>query len=336
MRHHYFKFLFAIAISVAVGLMALSYATTSKAADGKFKVAILLPGKINDKGWNAIGHAGLMLIKKQLGAEVAFTEDVVPADQVQAFRDYASQGFSLVLAMGGQYTDGAKVVSAEFPKVLFGVIGSNAGNGKNMASFNAHQQETFFLGGVVAGLLTKSKKVGYISGIKVDNVIRGWVGFEQGVKAIVPDATVKAVWTGSFEDVARAKEAAIALLDQGYDLIQANSNAATFGAMEAAAERGKLGIGAYGDYTFVAPKAIVTNVVPAMDRVILEAGKLAKSGKFEGKFYLFGFKDFNIGNLTAINDQAVGKDLAAKVKKTLADYRSKLLSGALKVKGPGE
>ncbi|MEJ7669608.1 MAG: BMP family protein [Casimicrobiaceae bacterium] len=300
----------------------------------QFKVALLLPGKINDKGWNAIGHAGLMKIKSELGAEVAYSEDVVPADQEAAFRDYAARGFSLVLAMGGQYTDGAMSIANQFPNVLFGVIGSNRTNGKNMASFNARQEQTFFLGGVAAALASKSKKIGYISGIQVDNVVRGWMGFEQGVKAVEPNATVQAVWTGNFEDVAKAKEAAIALIDRGFDVIQANSNAATFGAMQAAQERKVFGIGAYGDYTFVAPEAVVTNVIPAMDNVILSAGKLAKSGKFEGKFYLYGFDDFDIGNISPINAAIVGKESAQKIKLTVDDYRARILSKKIEIKSP--
>ena len=300
----------------------------------KFKAAILLPGKINDRGWNMQGHKGVMMIKEQLGAEVAYSEDVVPADQAEAFRDYASRGFNLVLGMGGQYTDGALKVADQFPKVLFGVIGSNKGNGKNMASFNARQEQNFYQAGVVCGLVSKTKKVAYISGNKVDNVIRGWMGFQQGVLAVAPKAKVQDVWTGDFEDVAKAKEAALALIDQGYDVIQSNSNASTFGAMEAAQAKGVYGVGCFGDYTFVAPKAVITNVVPYMYQIIFNAGKIAKSGKWEGKFFLFTFADFDIGGFTPMNSQILGKEKAAMLEKTVAEYKQKIKTGKIVVKGP--
>ena len=320
-----------IILGALVTLWPQSYAWC---ADKTFKAAILLPGKINDKGWNMQGHRGVMMMKEQLGAEVAYSEDVVPADQAEAFRDYASRGFDLVLGMGGQYTDGALKVAASFPNVLFGVIGSNRGNGKNMASFNARQEQNFYQAGVVSGLVSKSKKIAYLSGNQVDNVIRGWMGFQQGVLSVAPGAKVQDVWTGDFEDVAKAKEAAIALIDQGYDVIQSNSNASTFGAMEAAQARGVYGIGCFGDYTFVAPKAVITNILPYMYRIIFETGKIAKSGKWEGKFYLFTFADFDIGGFTPMNSQILGKAQADMLDKKIAETKQNIKEGKIIVKGP--
>lgn len=334
-----------IVLTVLVALIAGACgddedATSSGSGDGgseetsDLKVALLLPGKINDRGWNAIGHRGLEKIESELNAEIAYTEDVLPADQEEAFRDYASQGFDLVLAMGGQYTDGALAVADEFPDVKFGVIGSNASNESNMASFNARQEQVFFLSGVTAGLATKSNKVAYVSGVEVDNVLRGAAGFKQGVAAVNPDAEVREVWTGDFEDVAKAKEAAQALITEGYDVIQANSNAATFGALEAAQEQGVFGIGAYGDYTFVAPEAVIANSLPALDEVVFRAGQLVADDAFEGTFYLFGYDDFDIGGVT-INPDVLG-DAAGEIQDTLDDYREQLESGELEVDGPDE
>lgn len=325
------KHLKTVVISVAMLAAASSLAIADSAP---YKVAMLLPGKINDKGWNAAGYAGLMLIKSKLGADVAFTEDVGPADQEQAFRDYASQGYDCVLAMGGQYVDGAKAVAKDFPKIEFGLIGANYGDGSNISSFNARAEQVFFLGGAIAALVSKTHKIGYISGIEVDNPVRGLAGFKQGVKAVDPNATVQVVWTGDFEDVAKAKEAGLALIDQGFDVLQANSNAATFGVMQAAEAGKKIGIGGYGDYTFVAPSAVLTNIVPAMDNVVLHAGMLAKDGKLEGKYYLFGYEDFDIGGITPINEGMVGKDEAAKLTTQVEDFRHKMTTKEITVAGP--
>lgn len=305
--------------------------TTAGAAQ-KLKVALILPGRINDQGWDTIAFNGLQKVKKQFGAEVAYTESVGPADQAARFRQYASQGYNVIIGMGGQYADGAKAVSTQFPKVKFAVVGGNVGDGKNVSSFNARQEQTFYLSGLIAAKLSKTKKVAFLSGIKLDNTVRGELGFKQGAEA--GGANVQSIYTGDFEDVNKAKEAVTAVLQQGADVVQVDSNAANIGAIDAAESAHKKAIGVYGDLTKFGPTTVVTNLVPAMDEVIVKLVEQAKAGDW-GKFYLYGFNDIqNLASFTPYNTKTVDPATAKKLEAMVKTYQRKLASGKLTVKGP--
>lgn len=302
------------------------------AGKGGLKVALLLPGRINDQGWDTIAYNGLKEVQRKLGASVAYTENVGPSNQASQFRSYASQGYDVVIGMGGQYVDGAKAVVNEFPDVKFAVIGGNGGNGSNLSSFNVRQEQTFYIAGLVAARLSKSKKLAYMSGIKVDNVVRGEVGFKQGAEA--GGATVQSIWTGDFEDVNKAKEATTAVFKQGADVVQVNSNAANIGSIQAAQAAGGKAIGVYGDLTKFGPEAVATNLVPAMDKVLVKAVEQAQGSKW-GDFYLFGYGDISqLAKFTSFNLKAVDAKTAGELKALIEETERKLTSGEVKVQGP--
>src|SRR3954454_7626478 len=125
-RRHLTVISFAVALVALLGLAAGS----SMAAD-PLKVAVVLPGAINDQSWNSLGYQGLQAIHKEFGAEVAYSESIQPADQIGAIRDYVRRGFNVIFVHGGQFEDAALTVGAEAPDVTFFVAGGDKGNGKN-------------------------------------------------------------------------------------------------------------------------------------------------------------------------------------------------------------
>jgi basic membrane protein A len=301
---------------------------------GGLKVALILPGRINDKGWDTIAYNGLQEAKKDLGVEVAYAETIGPSEEEAQFQSYASQGYDVVLGMGGQYTAGAEAAAEQFPEVLFGVIGGNEGNGSNLASFNARQEQVFYLSGVLAAEMSKTKTIAYMSGSKVDNVLRGAAGFKQGVEAADPSATLREIWTGDFEDVNKAEQATAAAFDQGADVVQVNSNAANIGAIQAAQKSGNLAIGVYGDLTSFGPTAVATNVIPAMNTVLVKAIEQAQ-GEEWGEFYLYGFEQIpKLAQFTPMNEQALGAAKAKELSQILSKTEAEMRSGKIKVQEP--
>src|SRR5689334_17484490 len=114
-----------------IGSAALAAVRPASAAVGK--AAILLPGSINDQSWNAAGYAGAEALKAK-GGEVAYSENVTPADMAEAMRDYASRGSTLVIGHTGRFLSAAQQIGPDFPKTVF-VVGSGAsGAGSNVTS----------------------------------------------------------------------------------------------------------------------------------------------------------------------------------------------------------
>src|SRR5260370_214125 len=102
--------------------------TMSSHAFAAEKAAVLLPGSINDQSWNAQGYEGVKRLKS-MGWDVAYSENVQPADMAQAMRDYAQRGYSVVIGHTGRFQSAAEVVAPRFPKTLFVVGSGSSGKG---------------------------------------------------------------------------------------------------------------------------------------------------------------------------------------------------------------
>ncbi|QGP91207.1 ABC transporter substrate-binding protein PnrA-like protein [Neomoorella glycerini] len=257
----------------------------------KLKVALLLPGPINDNGWNASAYEGLKKAGEELGVETAYRERVSQSDQVDAFRAYATQGYDVIIGHGFEFGDAAKRVAKDFPNVKFVVTSSDISQAPNVASLQVMNVEAGFFGGALAGLVTKTGKVGYVGGMEIPPITNALYGFKAGAKYVNPKVEVKTALTGSFEDVAKAKETATAFIQQGADVVLGNADQAGLGVVQAAKEKGVMAVGYDHDQSNVAPETIVGTSIQSYPIAIVDFVKLVMDGKFEAKFYPMGVKE---------------------------------------------
>ncbi len=252
-----------------------------------FRVAMVFPGAVNDKSWNQAGFTGLERIKNELGVETAYLEQVPSTDWEESLRTFASQGFSLVLGHGDQFSEPSKKVALEFPDTKFVVV-NGAYTAPNLASIALFDEQVSFLAGVVAAKMSQSGKVGYIGGLEIPPVIRNGKGFEQGAKYVNPDILVSLTYLGDFNDAAKGKEAALAMAENGVDVIFYYVDNAMLGIQEAAKGSNVKLIGCIFDQYEMAPELILTSAIQDISTAIFEVAKTAKEGKFDGKAYLYG------------------------------------------------
>ena len=258
----------------------------------KFRVALVMPGPVNDAGWNATAYQGVSEAQKKLDFEFQYTENVSQSDAEEVLRGYAQQGFNLVIAHGYQFGDAVLKVAKDFPKVMFLTTSTNKHQAPpNAASAIADYNEEGFLMGVMAALLTKTKKVGSIGGEHMASIEGQLAHFEKGVKYIDPSVQVKTVWTGSFSDIAKAKETAIALIEEGCDVLTASANQAGVGVIQACQAKGKFYLGLNSDQHAVGPDVVVTSGVGDWKVVFEVLIAKAIKGELEPKHYLMGVKD---------------------------------------------
>src|SRR5215475_4554782 len=226
----------AIAL-IAIVVLECSFACQrqeiSDSSAQSFKVALLTPGPVSDAGWNASAFEGLQLIKKELGAETALVQTRSPADFEDAMRDFASRGFQIVFAHGFEYTDSALKVGKLFPNTWF-IVTSGSASSANVASVAFKIEEAAYVEGALAGGVSKSGIVGAIGGIQIPSIRLTFEGYKLGVNSVLPQGRVLISYTGSFDDVGAAKEAALARVSRGADLLLQNADAAGLGVIEAA------------------------------------------------------------------------------------------------------
>jgi basic membrane protein A len=255
--------------------------------DSKLRIALLLPGSLNDGGWNAAAYAGLMELQDE-GYEVAFTENVGIAAIEEAMRNYASEEYDLVIGHGFEFGEPAMRVAPEFPDVKFFVSGkmpdgvSEADLPENAGFMDYREYEGAYLAGIIAGGMTESNIIGYVAGLEIPTQLSDMAGFVQGVKRINPDAKVYGVVTGTFEDPAKGKEAALAQIDMGADIICQSADSTGMGAIEACLERNVKIIGYGGDQYEMAPDLMMTCFTTDNASVVRLQASLIEDGTFGG------------------------------------------------------
>ncbi|MCL4459942.1 MAG: BMP family protein [Chloroflexi bacterium] len=257
----------------------------------KLKVALVTSGPINDGGWNQSAYEGLQEVKKKLGAEVANTENTKQADQEQIIRSYANRGFNVIFGHGFEYADSLKAVAKDFPKVEFVQIGGGESNGKNLSSFLFKAGEMGYLMGFIAAKMTKTNKIGEVGAMEIPTIAADFENFKIAVKKYNPKATVVTAYTGSWEDIGKAKEAALAQIATGVDVILANGDAANIGAIDAAKEKNIYAMGWTKDQTHLAPKHVLTSAIQSVEAIVLKSCTWAQEGKLGGKNYKVGIAD---------------------------------------------
>jgi basic membrane protein A and related proteins len=282
-----------VAILVALFVASLAACTSPAkhpANAATFRVALLTPGPVSDAGWNAAAFDGLQLIKEKLGAETALVQTRSPADFDDGFRDFASRGFNLIFAHGYEYTDSAISVARDFPDVYF-VVSSGSQSSRNVASLTFKFDQAAYAEGVLAGGVTKTGIVGAIGGIELPSIRLTFEGFKRGFLSVRPEGRMLVSYIGKFDDVGAAKEAALAQISQGADLIIHDADAAGLGVFEAAAQAHILAFGAIRNQNDIVPGVVLASAVTSNAQAFLRIATEVKNKRFHPGMLEFGMED---------------------------------------------
>ncbi|MEL7243415.1 MAG: BMP family protein [Cyanobacteria bacterium J06629_18] len=276
-----------------------------------FKIAIALPGAITDKTWNQSGYEGIQLARRELNAETAFLEQVPQAEQTEVLTDFARKNYNLIFAHGGQFDAAIQQVAPQFPNTFF--VGVNgAVKGDNIAALRINHQQASYLCGIVAASMTKSNQLAYIAGQKFAATEEELKGFESGAKSIKPEIKVTSTFTGDWNDASKAKEATLALISAGNDVVYQWLDNASPAVLQTAAEKNIYAFGNTKDQLEIAPKAVLTSAVKRMDLAIAYIAELAKNKQLKGDIYKIGLEKSDILILGKFGEM-VPEDVQKKV-----------------------
>jgi len=292
-----------------------------------FRVALLTPGPISDAGWNALAYEGLLKIKEQTHAEISQAETKTPADFEEAFRDYASRGFQLVFGHGFEFQDAAAKVGADFPQTVF-VTTSGSTVRPNVAPMRFLLEEATYLMGMISALVSKTGKAGAVGGVEIPPLKSTFMAFEAGAKSVRPDFQVVTSYIGNWEDVGAAKQAAVALINQGCDMIIPNADAANLGAFQAAREKKVFIFGTNKNQTEVAPDVVLASGVIDIPTAFVQVAQAVQQHTFRGKIIRLGMKD---GVITLVYNPALQDRLSPQAHARIDAARQQIISGTLTV-----
>jgi basic membrane protein A and related proteins len=289
-------------------------------APGTLKVGLVTPGKVSDN-WSGLAAKGVEQVKTELGAETLPPVEAPALAQVETtFRELANQGATVVFGHGSEYDDAAVAAAKEAPKTYFVVMGGKQ-TGSNVMPIQIQSPQATYLAGMLAGGMTKSNKIGLVGGTELQIIKDAFTAFEKGAKAVNPKVEVKTTFTGSFDDVAKAKQQAQALLGSGVDVIMHNANDAGRGVFQAVEEKaGALVIGANADESDKATDRNLGSFILDVPGAMVAAAKAVKEGRADGGAFKPGLKEK--AAYFKFNDQFKGtipEDLKAKMKKAEAE-----------------
>ncbi len=271
----------------SVALVALTACSHSAGVTG-IRVGLITPGSVTDAAWNSGAYAGLQRIHDSLGLAVSHVEARTPAEQDEALRTYAAQGYDLVFAHGFEFQGPAERVSAEYPNTVFIVTSGSRAHG-NVAPLIFRLEEASYLAGMVAGGLTKTNVLGFVGGIELPPIVAAYDGWVNGAKAVNPRIQTRKIYLNSFDDAAAGREAALALIRVGADMLHHNADAAALGVFQAAKESpGVYVFGANADQSSLAPERVLGSAVIDLPRAFLLVADEVKSGSFRPRVEAFG------------------------------------------------
>ena len=303
-----------------------------------FRVAVVMPSAINDLAFSQSMYDALLAIQTEMGAdnfEIAYSENMfVIEDAAAAIRDYASQGFNLVIAHGSQYGSSLVEIAPDFPETSFAwgtTVDTFTDQGiSNVFAYEARSEEGGYVNGVIAASLSQSGIIGVIGPIETGDAKLYVDGFTAGVQATNPDATVSAIWTGSFSDTALASQAAQTHIDAGADVLTGTAQMVA-GAIGVAKDQGVLWFGTQSAQTSLAPDIVVASQVYHFEVVLKEIVTLIEGGTLGGQSFAITLA--NGGEVIEYNpDYALPAEVKALADQTAAG----IADGSITITLPAE
>jgi simple sugar transport system substrate-binding protein/basic membrane protein A len=320
-------------LSIVFTTLALAGLAVSGPARAQEKVAMLFPGSISDQSWNASGFAATTKFKAK-GFEAAYSENVPPADHIEAMKDYARRGFNPVIGHSGRFFSAAQRVGPEFEKTTFIVGSGSQGMGKNVTSINYDEAQVGYLMGVLAARMSKSGKIGSVNGMEgLPNIVQQVGAFRQGVKSVRPNAEVRVIYVKDMEDASMAKEAALTLIAGGADFVFGKLNAGQSGIIQAAKEKNVFATGRSFSHVQAAPNNVLSSIVENWENMYVAAAAEARAGTLKPTLITYGYEAKGgpgadlMYSQTANFAPSVPKEVAAEIE----GIKKKFATGQLKL-----
>ena len=245
------KHLLKAAAAGLVGVVAMANAAIADPVKIGF-VYLTNPG---DHGWTYAHEVGRLDVEKHFGSKVetTYVENVPEGpDSTRVIRELARQGNKMIFTTSFGYMDPTLKVAKEFPDVKFVHLTGYKRSG-NMSTGNIRFYEGRYVQGVVAGMMTKSNKVGYLASFPIPEVIQGINAFALGMRSVNSDATVSVIWVNSWYDPVKEADAAKVHIAEGADILAQHTDSPAM--LQTAEKAGVYGFGQSSDMKAFAPKA---------------------------------------------------------------------------------
>ena len=295
-------------------------------------------GGKGDKSFNDAAYNGLVRAKKDFGIEFEVIDPGDGSDRESALRKLASNNdVGLIFGIGFIFTEDITNIAKDFPNKKFGCIDYSVDSSKtipqNLIALEFKEDEGSFLIGAIAGLLTKTNKVGFLGGMESALIKKFENGYIQGVKYVNPECKVLTTYvsvTGEgFKNPSKGKEISLSQYENGADIIYHASGLSGLGLFEAAKTENKLAIGVDLDQFKEAPGYVLTSMVKMVDESIYQTIKEFKENSFKGGIKSLGLKE---NGVNYVYDENNKNFIPENVRQKVEEIRKKIINGEIIIK----
>ena len=322
-------------------VLAPGSAKPTTTAAKQIKVVIIGPGTANDQSWDNAWWDGATRAQRQYGkrVKITFAGGVFTPDKFTSVSSsFASKGYDLIIGVSGQPPALTLKLAKQFPKTTwceapFDYVkpSDRLATPPNLCRIDIEQQDGTFLGGVLAALLTKTKKVVAISGVPYPGATRQLEAFKLGVRCVRSDVEAFDKYLNSWDDVALGRSSVLSFMESGADIFLASLGQATRGMFEAAKTKPNTYVIAVNyDAHKQAPSVVLTTILWNVDDITYNVIKQHVNGTFPKHFYKsYNYQNIRVGEFTPF--YALAKVVPATVRAKFNAIRQAVIAGKIKV-----
>jgi len=303
-------------------------ATEPPAPAKEYKLAAIFPGVITDNDYNTLAYLGLTAAQETLGIEAVFSESVPVPDVDRVMREYIDAGYNIIWTHGGQFITATVELAKVFPEVVFIAEGDAAvaEPPANLWFIDRNFNVGFYGIGAAAALATTTGKIAYLGGQALPFSYQEVHAIQQAIADLGVEVELVPVWTADFNDPAKTRQLADALIADGVDVIMGSVNLGMVGVFEAAkatTDKKILVTAKYIDKTDFGPENYVTSVLYDFAGPIIDIITKIQAGELGG-YYPLGFD-------TGVKLQTPLQNVSAEVAAQVEEIIGKVVSGEIEV-----
>src|SRR2546423_12053673 len=332
------KVLIALFLLSSLVFIGPACSRASYGADDKSKIHVGIVfdiGGKDDRSFNAAAWQGVQRAAKDFPIVLRDVEPGNPVSIEPAMRAFAERGYDLIIGVGFAQAPIMDAVAKDYPDLNFAII-DGASNLPNVASLVFKEHEGSYLVGMIAARESKTGTLGFIGGMDIGLIHRFAVGYEEGAKAVNPNARVIVNYVGvtdtAWNNPGKGKELALAQIGKGADVIFTAAGNSGLGAFDAVEQQGKgpdgrakaFVIGVDSNQNGVKPGYVLTSMVKRVDNAVYQIVSDVVAHKFQGGFHVYGLESDGVAyalddNSPPIPPQAILQHAEAAKQKITAD-----------------
>jgi basic membrane protein A len=328
-----------LGLTIALILTSGVFVPVAKSQDSNYSVALIIAqGGLGDRSYNDSAFAGLTLAAADLGVKVVPIESPDPVGEAEnLLRTAAEAGFDLVITLEFSHFEPLARIAPDYPDTTFAIVNVVVDQ-PNVVSIMFDEHTGSFLAGALAGLVTTDPDlpqvnpeavIGVIGGVKSSGIDVFLYGYLQGACAVNPDISVLMAYANDFGDPTKGREMALAMHEQGADVVFQVAGGTGAGVIEAAKDENFFAIGVDSDQDYLAPGNVLTSMLKRVDIAVYNTIKMGVEGTLKGGTTLqFGLDVGGVG----LSDMIYTRQLIPRAYMDQVNaFKQQILDGTLKV-----